>query len=62
MAAVSAEDSTVWIFDAAFDLFVEPLKWVGNRYEDRGARAFGWDRLVPAYGATILGRGTLGAR
>src|SRR5881227_44984 len=29
---------------APLDLFVEPLKWVGNRYEDRGARPSGWDR------------------
>ncbi len=47
---------------AALDLAVQTLDGVRNRYEDRGARSLGWDRLVPAYGATIRGRGAPGAR
>jgi hypothetical protein len=30
---------------------------ISNRYEDRGDRSPGWDRLIPAYGATIRDEG-----
>ena len=42
---------------AALDLAIKSFQWIGNRYEDRGARSLGWDELVPAYGATIRDEG-----
>jgi hypothetical protein len=47
---------------AAFDFLVEPLQRVGNRYENRGAHSFGWDRLVPGVWCGHPGRGAPGAR
>src|SRR6266853_1247162 len=42
---------------AALDLAVHALDRVRNRYEDRGARSFGWDRFVPGVWCDHPGRG-----
>ncbi len=47
---------------AALDLAVEPFQRIGNRYEDRGAHSFGWDRLFPGVWCDHPGRGAPGAR
>jgi hypothetical protein len=49
-------------FGAALDFAVHALDRIGNRYEDRGARSLGWDRLAPGVWCDHPGRGAPGAR
>jgi hypothetical protein len=48
--------------DPSFELLVQPLDRVGNRYEDHGARSSGWDSFGPGVWCDHPGRGAPGAR
>jgi hypothetical protein len=48
--------------DCAAQLGIQRLDGVCNRYEDRGARLFGWDRLGSGIWCDHPGRGAPGAR